>query len=133
MAACDLPPAWLAVSLACCWIQGDSVTLAGYVWFAVLVDGDVAAVGALGPTGWVGPSGVLPAYRGRGFQKLLIRARVAEAVRLGLPKIESGTVGWNEFSRRNLVACGFRLSQQFGNNGKVACERYIYEGGVCQT
>lgn len=55
-------------------------------------------------------SGVLKAHRGRGIQKRLIRARVAQAKRTGSIKaVVSYTLNWNHASANSLASCGFNL------------------------
>ena len=53
-------------------------------------------------------SGLLPAYRGRGLQKRLIRVRLNWARKAGYKIAVSDTTD-NHPSANNLIACGFRL------------------------
>ncbi len=51
-----------------------------------------------------------PAYRGRGIQKRLIRARIARARRLGCPRVVTYTNAANVASGNALIRCGFKLA-----------------------
>ena len=57
---------------------------------------------------YLGRCGVLPAYRGRGIQRQMIRLRVAWAKRHGYNWAVSDTTD-NIPSANNLISCGFRL------------------------
>lgn len=62
-----------------------------------------------GPDGvYLGRCGVLPAFRGFGVQRRLIRLRLAWAKRQGYKWAVSDTTD-NVPSANNLIACGFRL------------------------
>jgi len=83
-------------------------------WHGIRLDGKLVAVGALDPTygqnvGWLGPSYVLPEFRGRGFQKLLITNRLWHAQELGLDCVESAADSHNTASLRNLLNAGFTV------------------------
>lgn len=54
-------------------------------------------------------AGVRTKHRGKGLQKLLIRARVQLAKRKGFKEIVTYVMDWNLASANNLIACGFRL------------------------
>lgn len=47
-------------------------------------------------------------YRGHGFQKRLIRHRIKEAKKMGIPRIVTHTV-YNPPSENSLISCGFKL------------------------
>jgi RimJ/RimL family protein N-acetyltransferase len=53
--------------------------------------------------------GVIKEYRGRGIQKLLIKARVRKAKRLGLKQVVTYVKKWNLASANSLIGCGFKL------------------------
>lgn len=53
-------------------------------------------------------SGILPAYRGKGLQKRLIRTRLAWARKAGYKLAVSDTTD-NGPSANNLIACGFKV------------------------
>ena len=57
---------------------------------------------------YLGRCGVLPAYRGHGVQRQMIRLRVAWARRHGYKWAVSDTTD-NIPSANNLISCGFRL------------------------
>lgn len=85
----------------------------GYWWVAL--DGAVpAAFACLRPsrrwedTGYMAVAGVLPAWRGKGLQRKLIRKRVAYARALGWHTVITDTMHDNVASMRSLIACGFR-------------------------
>jgi ribosomal protein S18 acetylase RimI-like enzyme len=63
-------------------------------------------------TGFLCRAGVLPAWRGQGVQRELIRRRVAQARRLGLSELVTYTAPENYASLNNLIACGFRFTSQ---------------------
>lgn len=50
---------------------------------------------------------VLPAFRGHGIQRRLIRARLNYARRKGYNYAITDTVTYNPISARNLISCGF--------------------------
>jgi RimJ/RimL family protein N-acetyltransferase len=53
--------------------------------------------------------GVRAKHRGNGYQKKLIKARVALAKRKGFTEIITYVLNWNLPSANSLIACGFRL------------------------
>lgn len=73
--------------------------------------------------------GVLPAFRGQGLQKKLIRVRQCKAKRLGFTTVVSDT---NEAaSANNLIACGFRMFSPKLRWG-LASSTY-WRKSLCQT
>lgn len=60
-------------------------------------------------TGELLRAGVLPAYRGLGLQRRMIRLRDAAARRSGCTANLTYTADWNIVSANNLVRCGYRL------------------------
>ena len=61
-------------------------------------------------TSYLCRAGVLPAYRGRGIQKRLIRVRCNYARRIGHEWVITDTTD-NPASGNSLIACGFKLYQ----------------------
>ena len=62
-----------------------------------------------GDTAYLSRAGVLPAYRGKGLQKRLIRVRLAWARAEGYDRVVTDTVCGNVASSNSLIACGLRL------------------------
>lgn len=58
--------------------------------------------------GYLSRSGLLPAHRGKGLQKRLIKVRLRQARRVGWKRVVSSTYK-NIPSANNLISCGFRL------------------------
>ena len=80
-------------------------------WWGLYVGTELAGFASLDPeTGYLSRAGVLPAFRGRGGQLKLIKAREKAARALGLPLLTSDTYN-NPASANNLIACGFRMYQ----------------------
>lgn len=73
-----------------------------------------AAFGGIRPsvryagTGYMNAAGVLPAYRGRGLQRRLIRRRLEYARERGWKWVITDTLNDNAASMTSLIACGFR-------------------------
>lgn len=86
---------------------------AGVWWIAYDADEPVA-FGCLCPSyqfsncAYLARSGVIPAYRGRGLQKRLIRVRLSHAKRLGYEFAITDTTD-NPASSNSLIDCGFKL------------------------
>lgn len=100
-----------------------------HTWWVATIEGEVAAYAGLGvyrdEGGYVFLSrvGVLPAYRGRGLQRLLIRIREREARRLGIRVALTYTARWNVASANNLIKCGYVL---YRPHYKWGCEEALY-------
>lgn len=83
------------------------------IWWITTADGEPAAFAHLKPSvqwqdvGYMSVAGVLPAFRGHGLQRRLIRARVDEAVRLGWHTLVTEVIDENVYSIRNLLKEGF--------------------------
>lgn len=100
--------------LAC--FPGEAVrdTTVDAWWIALDEDDDAAGFCCLSPSrsrlscGYLSYAGVMPAFRGRGLQKRLIRARITEARRRGWRALVTDTCD-NPASSNSLIACGFRL------------------------
>jgi GNAT superfamily N-acetyltransferase len=78
------------------WCGGE---LVGYAGGQLTADGTAY---------YLSRSGVLPAFRGRGIQKRLIRVRLKYAATLGLEWAVTYTATYNPASANALIACGFR-------------------------
>jgi GNAT superfamily N-acetyltransferase len=82
------------------------------LWSVVRVGGHLAAIAGLRPnddgTAYLGPCLVLPAYRGRGLQKRLIRERLGLAAALRARPVTTVHMR-NTPSLKNLLNCGFRV------------------------
>jgi len=89
-------------------------TTSGYWWLVYSEDGVPVAFAGLVPSqrwsdcGYLCRAGVLPAHRGQGIQKKLIRVRVRQARALGWNWLITDTHD-NPASANNLIARGFRL------------------------
>jgi RimJ/RimL family protein N-acetyltransferase len=68
-------------------------------------------------------SGVLTKHRGKGLQKVLIKARIAMASRHGYKEIVTYVLDWNLASANSLIACGFRL---YTPESKYAGKAYYF-------
>jgi GNAT superfamily N-acetyltransferase len=71
--------------------------------------------------GYLCRAGVIPAHRGQGLQKRLIKVREAYARKQGLIRIVSDTMN-NYVSSNHLIDCGFRLFNPvtpWGNEGAL--------------
>jgi ribosomal protein S18 acetylase RimI-like enzyme len=78
--------------------------------------------------GFLCRAGVLPAYRGRGLQKKLIRVREAAARQLGLKELVTYCLCSNSPSINSLVGCGFRFyvpATKYGGAGSVYLRKEI--------
>jgi len=82
-------------------------------WWIVASDDGPVGFGGMVPSrqfsdvGYLVRAGVLPAHRGRGLQKRLIRARLAAARRAGYAAVVTDTYK-NPTSANSLISCGFR-------------------------
>ena len=93
--------------------QDSPVVVDGAHWW-VAYDGDVpvayAGVKLLeGNLAFLCRAGVLPAWRGKGLQAKLIRARVSWVKKQGMTRAVTYTVLENPPSSNNLIKCGFKL------------------------
>lgn len=82
------------------WLAKDGDVLHGFagLWPSVRVEG----------AGYLCRAGVLPAARGRGLQRKLIRVRERAAKKKGWTALFSDTDPSNAHSMNNLIACGYR-------------------------
>lgn len=82
-------------------------------WWVAFDDVHPVAFAALtlsaqwGDTGYLSRAGVLPAYRGQGLQKKLIKVRERKAKQLGWQWLVTDTTD-NPPSANNLIDCGFK-------------------------
>lgn len=95
-------------------LEGSPFPTLSKGWWWIAYDGDdaVAFAGMVpstqwGDTGYLNRSGVLPAYRGKGLQKRLIRVRERKARSLGYNWLISDT-RQNPPSANSLISCGYR-------------------------
>jgi|WetSurMetagenome_2_1015567.scaffolds.fasta_scaffold260521_2 GNAT superfamily N-acetyltransferase len=80
--------------------------------FAIFDGNIIVAFGILSmPHGfcWMRNAIVDTPYRGRGYQQLIIEARVKYAYQRGIRKVTTAVDQMNVWSLNNLVACGFRF------------------------
>lgn len=84
------------------WLAKEGDTLAGFA--------GLTPSARWADTGYLARAGVLPAYRGHGLQKRLIRVRLAKARKLGFKWVITDT-RLNPASANSLIACGFRMYQ----------------------
>lgn len=99
-------------------------------WIAVCGSQAVAYAGlytAIVGEAWLVRAGVLQAYRGGGLQQRLIRVRLREAARRGIPRVLTYTSAENIPSQRNLVSCGFK--PYFSNDGVIYFGRTLQVSG----
>jgi GNAT superfamily N-acetyltransferase len=81
-----------------------------------------------GDTGYLSRSGVLPAYRGQGIQKRLLRARERKARAIGWRWLISDTFQ-NPPSSNNLISCGFRIftpNEPWGFDGAIYWKKELF-------
>lgn len=98
-------------------LPSDKPTTTSVGWWWIVYDGD-KPIGFAGmyrsnrwrDAGYLCRSGVLPAYRGRGLQKRLIRLRERKGRAIGLAWLISDTYE-NPPSANSLIACGYRTYQ----------------------
>ena len=87
----------------------------GWWWVAHNADDVPVAFAGLTETladrrmGYLCRAGVIPAARGAGLQKRLIRVRLRRARALGMRWVVTDTQRGNCASSNSLIACGFRL------------------------
>jgi RimJ/RimL family protein N-acetyltransferase len=118
-----------------CFPDDYRVSLDGALWWLVWRGKDIVGYAGLRPCqdpknkglGFMNRVGVVPAHRGRGLQKRLIRVREAAARALGLKELVTYCVPWNCASINSLVACGYRFyrpAAKWGGAGSVyLCKR----------
>lgn len=102
-------------------------TTVGYWWLVVTASGDDAGfAGLVRSIRWTDcaylcRAGVLPAYRGQGVQKRLIRARLRQAKAIGMRWVVTDTYD-NPASSNSLISTGFKLfkpSKPWGGDGTL--------------
>jgi len=83
-------------------------------WWIVTCDGKEAAYAGMVPSvrfhraGYLIAAAVLPAYRGHGLHKRLVKARIKQARAYGWTQLFTETINDNAHSANNLIECGFR-------------------------
>ena len=96
-----------------CFPSDDPYPIEGAYWWIAEEDGQPVAFAGLKLLdegfGFLCRAGVLPAGRGRGLQRRLIRARMSYARRIGIRSLCTYTVPDNPVSSNNLIRCGFQL------------------------
>jgi GNAT superfamily N-acetyltransferase len=111
----DAAPLLLDLQLTILPADKPAATSVGCWW--VVYDGDkpVGFAGMYrsrrwGDAGYLCRSGILPAYRGRGLQKRLIRVRERKARKAGMTWLISDTYE-NPPSANSLISCGYKTYQ----------------------
>lgn len=102
---------WL--QLLCLPADVPAKTDEGYWWIAYEGQNPIGFAGMRqsawwGDTGYLNRAGVIPAARGKGLQKRLIRARELKAKALGLRWLVTDTLN-NPASANSLIGCGFKM------------------------
>lgn len=98
----------------------------GFWWIATENGQDIAFAGLSNVASWAGGgylcrAGVVPAHRGRGIQRKLIKARIKKAKQLGWKHLITNTYD-NMQSANNLIDCGFKMfqpEQGWGTDGTI--------------
>lgn len=79
-------------------------------WFVARHEGKAVAFAGITPSGFLLRCGVIPAQRGQGLQRRLIRKRVQWARQnLDINEVITYTICENVYSSNNLIAEGFTL------------------------
>lgn len=119
-----------------CFPADDRVAVPGSLWWVAWEGKEPVAYAGLRlcsmpenrGLGFLCRAGVIPAYRGRGLQKKLIRVREAEARQLGLGELVTYCMGSNSPSLNSLVTCGYRFyspATKYGGPGAVYLRRKL--------
>jgi len=116
IALADLPVAVMALD-EICFPGDDRVNPAGALWWIVWLGKTPVAYAGMRlcqdprneGLAFLNRAGVVPAHRGRGLQKRLIRARVAAARRLAVNELVTYVMTYNVASINSLVSSGFRF------------------------
>ena len=96
----------------------------GIWWIAYVKNTPAAYAGLLeegGGVAYLCRAGVLPAHRGYGLQKMLIRTRIEKAKNIGLTRLITSTYA-NPHSVNNLIDHGFRAYESvkpWGQDGTM--------------
>jgi RimJ/RimL family protein N-acetyltransferase len=100
-----------------CFPVDERVNLSGAVWWIVWCGREPVGFAGLYVCrepenvglGFLSRAGVVPAHRGHGLQKRLLRTREREARRMGLRELVTYCVPDNLPSANSLIACGYKL------------------------
>lgn len=87
---------------ACWWVVWSGTVPVGYAGMRPCKESFNRGIGFLNR------AGVVPAHRGHGLQKRLIRVREVEARRQGLKKLVTYCVPCNGASINSLISCGYK-------------------------
>lgn len=88
---------------------------AARVWWVAEYDGRIAGYAGLSTDygyigmGYLSRAGILPEFRGKGIQKLLIQVRDEEAIKRGYELNITYVANWNHASANSLIRCGYTL------------------------
>lgn len=119
-----------------CFPELPVTQMHGDWWFAMAA-GEPVAFAGLWPSvrtqgaGFLCRAGVMPAARGKGLQRRLIKVREKEAKRKGWTVVLSDADSANPTSLNNLYACGYRAyvpSKQWDGYGFVYVRKIIDKG-----
>lgn len=113
-----------------CFPADDRVAVPGSIWWVAWNGKEPVAYAGLRlcslpenrGMGFLCRAGVVPAHRGRGLQKKLIRVREQAARKLGLTELVTYCLCSNSPSINSLVACGYRFyspATKYGGPGAV--------------
>lgn len=119
-----------------CFPADDRVAVPGSLWWVAWEGKEPVAFAGLRlcalpenrGLGFLCRAGVIPAYRGRGLQKKLIRVREAAARQLGMNELVTYCICSNAPSMNSLVACGYRFyspATKYGGPGAVYLRRKL--------
>lgn len=131
----DLPVAVLALD-EICFPSDDRITTADSLWWIVWHHEQPVAYAGLRlcreaqnlGLAFLCRVGVLPAHRGRGLQKRLIRARERAARQLAVTELVTYCVPWNSPSLNSLIATGYRFYRpgtKYGGAGSVYLRKVL--------
>jgi GNAT superfamily N-acetyltransferase len=120
-----------------CFPNDYRISLADSLWWIVWKGKEAVGYAGLRPcqnpcnagVGFLCRVGVVPEHRGKGLQKRLIKAREAEAKRIGLVELVTYCVPWNCPSINSLVACGYRFYRpetKYGGGGSIYLRKRLF-------
>lgn len=105
----------LELQRACLPADEPYDTTRGWWWLAYTPDEVPVGFAGLTETwadrrmGYLCRAGVIPAARGAGLQKRMIRARLRCARALGMTSLVTDTAAGNHASANSLIGCGFKI------------------------
>ena len=131
----DLPVAVLALD-EICFPHDDRINPADSLWWIVWHGKQPVAYAGLRlcqaehnlGLAFLCRVGVVPAHRGRGLQKRLIRIREAAARRLAVTELITYCVPWNCPSLNSLISCGYKFyrpTTKYGGAGAVYLRKVL--------